>query len=427
MTHGGDAPQTVRFWFAVLLTGVATGLLGVGLMWLLHQVERLGYRYRSGSFSAAVSSVSDLRRVVVLLIGAAIGSTGWYLIRRHLRHERSEIDEAVWSGDGQLSARRSLLTSILSEIVVGLGASIGREAAPKLMGGASASTLGRWLGLTPGQLRLLVACGGGAGLACVYNVPLGGALFTAEVLYGSYALPVVLPALATAVVATTTAWVYLPSTATYTNVPSYHFSGSLATWSVVAGVVLGLLSVLYVRLIGLAAHRRARGAHIFWQMPVMFAALAVVGFRYPQLLGNGQDMAHDAFVGVGSLGLFLALAALKPLVTAGVLGSGSAGGLFTPFLATGAVSGAFLGLGWTHLWGGAPVGAFALVGAAAMVGASMQAPLCGLVLVMELVHGGYNLVVPMVIATTIATLLVRRIDGYSIYTARLPFKERVHD
>jgi len=74
--------------------------------------------------------------------------------------------------------------------------------------------------------------------------------------------------------------------------------------------------------------------------------LGVIGIRYPQLFGNGQDMARDAFIGGGSLGLLLALFALKPLVTALCLGSGASGGLFTPTLSTGAVLGGFLGLAW---------------------------------------------------------------------------------
>jgi H+/Cl- antiporter ClcA len=55
-----------------------------------------------------------------------------------------------------------------------------------------------------------------------------------------------------------------------------------------------------------------------------------------------------------------------------------------------------------------------------MVGAAMQAPLAGLVLVIELTHTGFNLMIPMMVATAIATLMVRQIDGYSIYSARLP-------
>ncbi|HWD94798.1 MAG TPA: chloride channel protein [Acidimicrobiales bacterium] len=423
VTHDGDARLTSKFWLAVVLTGVAAGLFGDFLMWILALVERLAFNYRSGSYQAAVAAASGERRILSIVAAGIFGAVSWYLIRRYLKRERAEIDEAVWSGDGELSIRRSMLTSIVSEIVVGAGGSIGREAAPKLMGGVSGSVIARWFSLTPAQKRLLVACGGGAGLAAVYNVPLGGALFTAEVLYGSFALPVVFPALATSLVATCVSWIYLPSGPTYGDIPTYRFSASLMVWSLLAGVIVGLLAVGYVRLIGWVSHHRAKGVHIFWTMPIAFLIVGVLGLWYPQLFGNGKDMAHQAFLGFGGLGLLFALFALKPLVTSLTLGSGAAGGLFTPFLATGAMLGAFLGALWVHLWPGTPVGAFAIVGAAAMIGASMQAPLAGLVLVLELTHSGFDIMVPMMAATVIATFLVRQIDGYSIYSARLPHRE----
>ena len=281
----------------MVLTGIAAGLFGDLLMWVLSVAERLAFHYHSGSYQNAVAATSGARRITSLLIASAIGAVSWFLIRRYLRAEKAEIDEAVWTSDGELSPRRSLLTSLVSEVVIGMGASIGREAAPKLMGGVSGSVLGRWFDLSPAQRRLLVACGGGAGLAAVYNVPLGGALFTAEVLYGSFALPVVFPALATALIATAVAWLYLPSGATYADIPNYRFSASLMVWSLLAGVVIGLLSVLYVRLIGWVSHYRAKGTNIFWMMPVAFATLGVLGLWYPQLFGNGKDMAHEAFLG----------------------------------------------------------------------------------------------------------------------------------
>ena len=140
-----------------------------------------------------------------------------------------------------------------------MGASIGREAAPKLLGGASGSVLSGWAACRSAQRRLLVACGGGAGLAAVYNVPLGGALFTAEILIGSITLPVMLPALACSWVATATAWLYLPNQATYPGIPDYRFTWSLMTWALLAGPVIGLVSSGYIRLIGWVSHHRARG------------------------------------------------------------------------------------------------------------------------------------------------------------------------
>jgi chloride channel protein, CIC family len=420
VTHDGDAALSAKFWLAVGLTGVATGLFGDLLMGVLSLAERWAFHARTSRYEPAVAAASGAHRVISLVVAGVVGAIGWYAVRRYLRHQRSEVDDAIWRGDGELGLRRSLATSVISEVVVGLGASIGREAAPKLMGGASGTVVSRWFHLTAAQRKLLVACGAGAGLAAVYNVPLGGAIFTAEVLVGSLALPTVLPALACSGVATITAWITLSSGPTYRDIAGYHFSGAVMVWSLPAGLVIGLLAVFYVRLIGWVSFHRAPGASILWVMPLTFTAVGVLGLWYPQLFGNGQDMAHAAFLGLGSAGLLFALFALKPLVTAATLGAGAAGGLFTPFLSTGAVLGALLGVAWSHLWPGSPIGAYALVGAAAMIGASMQAPLAGLVLVLELTHSSLSLALPMMAATAIATFVVRHVDGYSIYSARLP-------
>lgn len=418
----GDAALTARFWVLLGVTGVATGLLADLMMAILFHVEHAAYRYHAGSFAGAVAAVPGGRRVALLLLAGVIGGAGWYLLRRVVPG-RSEIDDALWSGSGELSFRRSLGTSVLSEIVIGLGASLGRESAPKLMGGAAGSLLARVTRLSPAQRRLLVACGGGAGLAAVYDVPLGGALFTAEILVGSLTLPTMLPALACSGIATLTGWLYLPDQATYTDIPGYHSSARLVVWALVAGPLVGVLAAGYVRLLGWVSHHRVRGVGSLGAPLLAFGVLGVVGIARPELLGNGKGIAHAAFVGSGTLALLLALAVLKPLATALCLASGASGGLFTPVLATGAALGGGLGLLWSRAWPGSPVGAYAMVGATAMIGAAMQAPLAALVLVLELTHTGFDLVVPMVLATAAATAVTRYLDGYSIYSARLPAQD----
>ena len=419
ITSGGAGVLTPRFWVMVVLTGIAAGLLGALMMAILFNVQYAAFGYHAGSLQHGVEQASAARRVASLLIAGAFGGVAWFLLRRYTKGEPSEIDEAVWSGDGRLSFRRCLASSVISEVVIGMGASIGREAAPKLLGGASGSVLAGWGGLSVQQRRLLVACGGGAGLAAVYNVPLAGALFTAEILIGSISLPVMLPAIVCSWIATATAWVYLPDRATYLGIPDYHFTGSLMAWALLAGPVIGLLSAGYIRLIGWVSYHRATGTTALFAPVIAFGVLGIIGIWYPQLFGNGLDMARDAFLGIGSLSLLLTLFALKPLVTALCLGSGASGGLFTPTLATGAVLGGALGIAWNLAWPGSPSGAFAMVGAAAMIGAAMQAPLSGLALVLELTHSGFGLMVPMMAATAIATVVAFHVDGYSIYSARL--------
>jgi H+/Cl- antiporter ClcA len=418
-TGDGEAPLDVPFWLALVVTGVAAGLFGDLMMWVLVSVQRLAFS-GSGSFEQDVDRTGDVHRVVALLVAGAVGGVAWYLLRRYARGEKSEVDDAIWRGDARLSFRRCFATGVISELVVGTGASIGREQAPKLMGAASASVVSTWLGLTRGQRKLLVACGAGAGLAAVYNVPLGGAFFTIEVLLGTSVLPAALPAVACSFIATLTAWLYLPSRATYLGIPDYRFTASIMVWALIAGPLVGVLASGYIRLIGWVSYHRSSGPRTVPSMVVALGVLGLVGLAYPQLFGNGTDIAHDVFLGKGTLLLLLALFVLKPLVTAMCLRSGAAGGLFTPTLSTGALFGGFLGLAWSHLWAGSPVGAFAMVGAAAMVGASMQAPLTGLALVLELTCSGFPLMVPMMAATAIATAVARYVDGYSIYSARLP-------
>jgi H+/Cl- antiporter ClcA len=211
-----------------------------------------------------------------------------------------------------------------------MGASLGREAAPKLMGGVCGSLLASRMRLSAEQRRLLVACGAGAGLACVYNVPLGGALFTAEVLYGCIKLPIVLPVLACSWIATLTAWIYLPAQATYIGVPAYPLTATATVWSIVVAPVLGLFSVAFIRLIGWVSHHRPPGRWALVATLGAFRVLGAIGLWYPQLFGNGKGIAHDAFLGQSGLALMLALLALKPLVTSLCLASGASGGLFTP-------------------------------------------------------------------------------------------------
>jgi chloride channel protein, CIC family len=419
VTSDGDTALTPVFWMVLAATGVAAGLFGDLMMFILFSVEHLAFGFNAGPLQDGVRHASDLRRLIVLPLGGLIGGVAWYLLRRYT-DGKSEIDDSIWNGDGKLSFRRSLGTSVISEVVIGMGASLGREAGPKLMGGVSASVLATWAQLSIGQRRLLVACGGGAGLAAVYNVPLAGALFTAEVMVGTLALPVVLPALACSGIATAVAWIYLPAHATYLNIPAYRFTLPLLVWALLAGPVIGVIAAGYIRLIGWVSFYRFTGWRSIPAMVVAFGILGLIGFALPQLFGNGRDLANQAFLGLGGFGLLLLLFLLKPLVTALCLGSGASGGLLTPTMSTGAAFGAAFGIAWNLLWPGSPAGAYALVGAAALLGAAMQAPLASLALVLELTHSGFQIMVPMVAATVTATIVSRYIDGYSIYSARLP-------
>jgi len=130
ITSDGDAALTPVFWVVVALTGVAAGLFGDLMMVILFNVQYLAFGYHTGSFQAGVEHAPAVRRVSSLLIAGVFGGVAWFVLRRYTKGEHSEIDEAIWHGDGRLSLRRCLGTSVISEVVIGMGASLGREAAP---------------------------------------------------------------------------------------------------------------------------------------------------------------------------------------------------------------------------------------------------------------------------------------------------------
>jgi len=405
----------------VLLIGVGAGLGGVVLMELLRGVQHLAWSYSGKriepvTFLIAVEHTSAARRVLVLAIGGVVAGVGAILLAR--RAAGSEVSEALWLRGARLPLVGSLARAAHSIVIVGLGASLGREGAPQQAGAALASALSDWAQLPEWQRRLLVACGAGAGMAAVYNVPLGGALFALEVLLGTLALPLVLPALATALIATAVAWVALPTAATYV-IPPYGVSGSQIAWAVVVGPIAGLAAVAYIRVIARAHSLRPAGRARLTAPILVFTALGVLAIAYPQVLGNGKNVVQLALVGRLSLTLLAVLFVLKPLATAACLGSGAPGGLFTPTLAYGVLLGGLLGHAWSAIWPGAPEGSYALIGGAAVLAASMQGPLAAVVLLLELTRRADGLMVPVLLAVVEATVIARLMGAQSIYSARL--------
>jgi chloride channel protein, CIC family len=407
------------FWTLVVTLGVAAGAAAVAMLALLKLVERLSYGNLSNGYLAAVRAAPDWRHVVVLLLAAAIVVAGGGILGRLPISGGGEVSEALWMHGGRLDAVASIARALLSIVTVGMGVSLGREAAPQLLGAATASKLSDWARLPVWQRRLLVASGTGAAFGAVYNVPLGGTLLALEVLLGTLALPLVLPALMTSVIATAVAWTVLGTGPTY-RVPTYPIHPSQLVWAALVGPLLGLVAVAWTQLITRAsAARPRRGAARVAAPFAAFGALALLSIPYPQLLGNGKDIVQLAVVGSLSLGTFAALFGLKPLATAGCLGAGSPGGLFTPTFAIGALFAGVAGIAWSHIWHGAPVGSYALIGGGALLAAAMQGPLSGTVLVLELTRHLAALMVPTLLAVSEATFVARRFGAHSIYSARL--------
>lgn len=300
-----------------------------------------------------------------------------------------------------------------------MGASLGREGAPKQAGAVVANLLSDRGRLSDEQRRLLVACGAGAGMAAAYGVPLGGTLFALEVLRGMLALRLVLPALLASLVASVIAWRVLPNAPTY-NIPDFSYSDGALVMALLIGPLAGLIAVGYVRMVAWADRNKPIGWKRWITPLIALGLLGLASIKFPQVLGNGRDLTQLLFTGgVTSSALLLLLFLLKPAATLLCLGSGTPGGLFTPSLTFGALLGGLMGSVAAHLGSGVPIGFCALLGAGAMLAATTQGPISSVVLMIELTGKDRSFIAPLLLAVITATLVSRMIEPRSIYDARL--------
>ena len=394
-------------------------------MWLLRAVQHFFWSYKTGDFLTAVEHASAAQRIgILLLAGLLAGVAGW-LIQFQSGGEGSDLSTAIWFHAGRMPLLRTLERAVLSIVIVGMGASLGRETAPKMTGAAVANALSSWARLSSTERRILVACGAGAGMGAVYNVPFGGALFALEVLLGTLALPLVVPALITSIIATAVSWLFIPNVPTY-SASNYSVPAAVMVWAVIAGPITGAFAALYVRVIVWADSRKPQGVAMIGLPVLIFGLLGALALPFPQLLGNGKDAVQIAFLGQFDLTLLIALFLLKPLATSACLATGAPGGLFTPTMTCGAMLGGALGWIWGICWPGAPGGVYAIIGAGAFLAAAMQGPISAIVLMIELLPGTVKLIAPIMLAVAGAVLVAGRLETRSIYSGRVHLGSQPH-
>ncbi|WP_223691624.1 chloride channel protein [Leifsonia poae] len=405
----------LRLVVVTALVGVGSGIGGALVYLALHGIQHLAFGYTEGSFIDGLLLSSPVNRVVSLTIAGVLGAVGWWALRRWGRR-RPEV--AVVSVEAAVEGKRmpwftTLANAALQVIIVGLGASIGREVAPREVGALVASWLSDKAGVSARERRVLVACGAGAGLAAVYNVPLGGAVFAVEILLAEMSFATLIPALVTSAIAALVARLVVPSTPLY-PIPQFPLSPSVVVWSILAGPIVGFAAVGFVRLVKVAQNHRPRSWGILVAMPLVFAGVGVLSIWFPAILGNGRSLGQIAFTASLPVLLIVALLVFKVVATVGTIGVGAAGGTLTPSLAIGAAFGLAVGALWNLVWPGAPVGVFALIGAAAFLAVTMRAPLTALLLVMEFTNQGAAMLAPVMLCVAGAVAV-----GYVLERARV--------
>lgn len=422
------------FFFLIVLVGVVAGVLGLATDLLISGVQRVLWG-RSGELLAVAREVP--RWVVVaapaaggLLVGLII-----WLGRQPVGGEgMGSLIEAVALAGGRIRPRPVIVEALAAVVTVGSGGSLGREGPMIRLGGMIASWTGLRLRLPPHRVKILVGCGAAAGLAATYNVPIGGALFAMEVILGNFALEIFGPIVVSSVIAT------LIARALTGNVPLYAAPdfALLSPWEMPLyaglGIVGALASVAFM--LGIRA-----GSGLFRHLPapvrpaIAFSLVGVIGLYVPYALGRGYETINLALAGKLKMPeqislpgdftvlLLLGLALAKLATTSLTRGGGGAGGMFTPSLLFGSLVGGAYGW-WVHsLWPqvASPYGAYAAVGMAAIMAGTSHAPISAILILFEFT-GNYNLILPLMVASILASLVSRKLHPASIYTEGLKHK-----
>jgi CIC family chloride channel protein len=411
-----------RFWLLVPCVGAAAGLIAVGGVHFLGFVQRLAWG-GFGSLLAATTAASPARRVGVPILGGVLVVAVELLLRhRPQGHGTSQIVESIWVRRGRVPLVWAVPRGLLTLVVVGMGASLGREGALIYLGAALASFLGARARLLPDQIKLLVACGATAGIAAVYNTPIGGALFGLEVFLGGLALELYGPLIFASITATVISRALLFDHPSYV-IPRYrlHHPSELFFY-LVLGVLVGVVSALFVRTVGVTT-RLAERVSARWRvfLPILGMALVgVTGLGFPQVFGNGYDTVNHALAGEMPLRLLLILPALKLLLSSVCASSGIPGALFTPSLFVGCLFGGAFGFGAHHFWPHLvpSSGGYMVAAMGAILAGTTHATLAAALMLFEMT-GSYDLILPLLAACVLSTAVSRVLAPESIYTAPL--------
>jgi H+/Cl- antiporter ClcA len=375
--------RNLDFFCAVVIVGLLAGAAGLATTEVLRFAEHVTYHYTFGTLLAGVAGSSPIRRAVGPMVGGALAAVGWWILRR--RTEVPPLAQTI-ARRGRIPRLSWSIDAMLQVLLVGSGASLGREGAPRQFAAALGDLGTGWLKrLSSSDREILLACAAGAGLGAVYAVPLAGALFSARIMLRTWH-----PRALGAALITSSLAVAMGSTITGDQ-PILGWPIGESTYLLTAH---GLLLAPLALVVGLAFNRimaAARPANLLrtWVLiPALASAGLVTGICshwWPELPGNGRSILTVSLASGMTLSAAAAILVLKPLLTALFLRAGGAGGMLTPSLATGAAAGSVLVLtiNWvagTHLH----VPAVSLAGAAGVLAVTQGSPIWASIFVWEL-------------------------------------------
>lgn len=419
--------------FLALLVGIFGGIAAQLLKFLIHHIGRL--------LTSTVDEHSG-NWLYILLPTLGVVITAIYVrffVKDNISHGVTRVLWAISQNKSRLKRHNIYTSLVASSVTIGFGGSVGAEGPIVYTGAAIGSNLGSMFRMSPKVLMILVGCGAAAGIAGIFKAPIAGMLFTLEVLMLDLTTVSVMPLLISAITSATIAYIYTGFSFEFFFTQSEDFLTSRIPLVIVLGLVCGIASLYFTRVMNMMENFFGRFRNRPWLRTVIGCTiLSGLVFLFPPLYGEGYDaimglLAGDTqsivdgsiFYSDGSNAMFIVLFILliilmKAFATSATNGAGGVGGTFAPSLYVGCMVGFLFAYGFNLLDLGMSLSVknFALIGMAGVMSGVMHAPLMAIFLTAELT-GGYDLFLPLLIVSTISYGTIKAFEPYSIYTMRL--------
>lgn len=416
-----------------LLVGIACGLASVLLKCSIEWVQRgLSACFGTGMWRFAYLVLPGIGMLMAMLFVR-------FVVRDDISHGVTKALVAVSKNESKIKPHNMWTSLAASSVTIGFGGSVGAEAPIVYTGAAIGSNVARWMGMSYRNMTILLGCGAAGAVAGIFKAPLAGVLFTLEILLFNISMSSILPLLISTISATVVSCLFLGYDPVFccslakfsmTNIPYY----------LVLGLFCSVISIYFIRTTLWMEDKVKRIGNIWLRWLIAAAGLGLLIFFFPPLHGegyesvlsllNGEDMEFRGKTVLSfvtrkewALPIFFLIVLLLKVISMSLTNSGGGvGGTFGPTL----VVGAFLGfvvaksLNLIFLSAGVsvPVQNFVLVGMAGLMAGVMQAPMTAIFLIAE-ISGGYDLLIPLILTSTISFGLTRAVEKYSIYGKRI--------
>ncbi len=321
---------------------------------------------------------------------------------------------------GPMKFRKNILKIISCSLTIGTGNSAGVEGPIAQVGGALGSLVGKIFRISAERMKVYTAAGCAGGIAAMFNAPIAGVFFAAEiVLLGTYEIASFSVLVISSAIATVISRSYYGENPAFPT-PSFHLVNHLTEIPLymILGLLMGIIAVLHIYVF-----YKVRDSFAAWKInphvkPLIGALIiGILGMGFPQVMGDGYYYIKEVLAGNGIFWIMAVLIFLKIFATAVTLGAGGSGGVFAPALFIGAVIGGAYGSVAHHFFPTvtATSSAYAAVGLGAFLAATTHAPLTAIFLLFEMT-GNYLIIIPIMLASIIGTVVAARLNPDSIDT-----------